>query len=108
MLEAVVLGDQPGTASALKMCYAGWSKASAALLLAIAAAAERLGVGDALRAEWEHSIPELPDALARAGRSADEKGWRWIAEMREIAATLRSVDEPDGFHEAAAQIFERR
>ena len=108
LLEAVVLGEEPGTASALKMCYAGWSKASAALLLAIAAAAERLGVADALRAEWEHSIPELPEELARAARSADAKGWRWIGEMREIAATLRSVDEPDGFHEAAAQVFERR
>ena len=108
LLDAVVLGEEPGTASALKMCYAGWSKASAALLLAIAAAAERLGVADALRAEWEHSIPELPDELARAERSADAKGWRWIGEMREIAATLRSVDEPDGFHEAAAQVFERR
>jgi 3-hydroxyisobutyrate dehydrogenase-like beta-hydroxyacid dehydrogenase len=108
LLEPVVLGEEPGTASALKMCYAGWSKASAALLLAIAAAAERLGVADALRAEWEHSIPELPEELARAERSADAKGWRWIGEMREIAATLRSVDEPDGFHEAAAQVFERR
>jgi 3-hydroxyisobutyrate dehydrogenase-like beta-hydroxyacid dehydrogenase len=108
LLEAVVLGEEPGTASALKMCYAGWSKASAALLLAIAAAAERLGVADALRAEWEHSIPELPEELARARRAADAKGWRWIGEMREIAATLRSVDEPDGFHEAAAQVFERR
>lgn len=108
LLEAVVLGEEPGTASALKMCYAGWSKASAALLLAIASAAERLGVADALRAEWEHSIPELPDELARAERSAEAKGWRWIGEMREIAATLRSVDEPDGFHEAAAQVFERR
>lgn len=108
LLEAVVLGEEPGTASALKMCYAGWSKASAALLLAIASAAERLGVADALLAEWEHSIPELPDELARAIRAADAKGWRWIGEMREIAATLRSVDEPDGFHEAAAQVFERR
>jgi 3-hydroxyisobutyrate dehydrogenase-like beta-hydroxyacid dehydrogenase len=108
LLEAVVLDEEPGTASALKMCYAGWSKASAALLLAIAAAAERLGVADALRAEWEHSIPELPAELARANRAADTKGWRWAGEMREIAATLRSVDQPDGFHEAAAQVFERR
>ena len=108
LLEPVVLGEEPGTASALKMCYAGWSKASAALLLAIADAAARLGVSEALLAEWEHSIPELPEELARANRSADAKGWRWSGEMREIAATLRAVGEPDGFHEAAAQVFERR
>ena len=107
LLEPVVLGEEPGTASALKMCYAGWSKASAALLLAIAEAADRLGVAEALRAEWEHSIPELPAELERAARSADAKGWRWAGEMREIAATLRAVGQPDGFHDAAAQVFER-
>ena len=58
--------------------------------------------------EWEHSIPSLPDRVAQARRAADEKGWRWVAEMREIAATLAAVDLPAGFHEAAAEVFERR
>lgn len=107
-LEPVVLGDEPGLASALKACYAGWSKGSAALLLALAAAAEELGVGEALRAEWARSVPDVPERLDAAVRSADAKGWRWIGEMREIAATLRAAGQPGGFHDAAADVFERR
>ena len=105
-LEPVVLDAQPGTASALKACYAGWTKGSAALLIALAEAAEALGVRDALEAEWERSIPELPRRLA-GRRSAAAKGWRWVGEMEEIAATLRAAGQPDGFHTAAADVFRR-
>jgi 3-hydroxyisobutyrate dehydrogenase-like beta-hydroxyacid dehydrogenase len=107
-LEPRVLGEEPGTASALKMCYAGWTKGSAALLLAVADAAHALGVGDELAAEWELSVPGLSDRLAAAERSARTKGWRWVGEMREIEATLRAAGLPGGFHEAAAETFERR
>ena len=107
-LEPVVLGGEVGTASALKMCYAAWTKGSAALLLTVAEAAERLGLGDELRAEWEHSIPGLVERLEGAARSADAKGWRWTGEMREIVATFRAAGVPGGFHEAAAETFERR
>jgi 3-hydroxyisobutyrate dehydrogenase-like beta-hydroxyacid dehydrogenase len=107
-LEPRVLGEEPGTASALKMCYAGWTKGSAALLLTLADAAEALGVGDQLRAEWELSLPGLAERLAGSERSARAKGWRWVGEMREIEATLRAAGLPGGFHEAAAETFERR
>ena len=102
-LEPRVLGDEIGTASALKMCYAAWTKGSAALLLAVADAAERLGIGDALRAEWEHSLPRVPTRLEQARRSAAAKGWRWIGEMEEIEATLGA-----GFHSAAADVYRRQ
>jgi 3-hydroxyisobutyrate dehydrogenase-like beta-hydroxyacid dehydrogenase len=107
-LEAVVLGDEVGTASALKMCYAAWTKGSAALLLTVAEAAERLGLADELRAEWERSLPGLLGRLEAAARSADAKGWRWAGEMREIVTTFREAGVPGGFHEAAAETFERR
>jgi 3-hydroxyisobutyrate dehydrogenase-like beta-hydroxyacid dehydrogenase len=107
-LEPVVLGGEVGTASALKMCYAAWTKGSAALLLTVAEAAERLGLGDELRAEWEHSLPGLTERLEAAAHSADAKGWRWTSEMREIVATFRAAGVPGGFHEAAAETFERR
>jgi 3-hydroxyisobutyrate dehydrogenase-like beta-hydroxyacid dehydrogenase len=107
-LEPVVLGGDVGTASALKMCYAAWTKGSAALLFTVAEAAERLGLADELRAEWEHSIPGLVERLEGAARAADAKGWRWTGEMREIVATFRAAGVPGGFHEAAAETFERR
>jgi len=107
-LPTPVLDAGPTTASALKMAYAGWTKGSAALLLAIRAAARAHGVEDALLAEWEQSIPALPDRSRQAARAADEKGWRWVAEMQEIAATMTAAGLPPGFHEAAAEVFRAR
>ena len=107
-LETLVLDGERTAASALKMAYAGWTKGTAARLLTMRAAARAHGVEEALVREWEHSIPSLPDRSAQAARAADEKGWRWVAEMREIAATLAAADLPSGFHEAAAEVFERR
>ena len=103
-----VLGADPVAASALKMAYAGWTKGSAALLLTVRAAARAYGVEDALLAEWEQSLPALQDRSVQAARSADEKGWRWVAEMEEIAATMAAAGLPDGFHEAAAEVFRAR
>ncbi|MBD0338350.1 MAG: NAD(P)-dependent oxidoreductase [Thermoleophilia bacterium] len=108
VLEPVVIGDEIGAASALKLCYAAWTKGSAALLLTVAEAAERLGLGEALRAEWERSQPGLAEQLASAARAADAKGWRWVAEMREIESTLLAAGLPGGYHGAAAETFEQR
>jgi 3-hydroxyisobutyrate dehydrogenase-like beta-hydroxyacid dehydrogenase len=107
-LEALVLDGEPTAASALKMAYAGWTKGTAALLLTMREAARAYGVEDTLVREWQHSIPSLPERSVQAARQADTKGWRWVAEMREIAATLGAADLPTGFHEAAAEVFERR
>ena len=107
-LQAAVLDGEPTAASALKMAYAGWTKGTAALLLTMREAARAHGVEDALVREWEHSMPSLPERSMHAARQADEKGWRWVAEMREIAATLGAAELPTGFHEAAAEVFERR
>ncbi len=106
-LEAFVLSDRVGDASALKLAYAAWSKGTAAMLLAIRDVARAHDVEQALRDEWELSIPELPALLARAERSAGEKGWRWAGEMDEIAATFAAAGAPDGFHRAAAEVYRR-
>jgi hypothetical protein len=42
-----------------------------------------------------------------AAQAATTKGWRWIAEMEEIAATLETAGLPSGFHQAAAEAFRR-
>jgi len=106
-VEAKVLSGEPGAASALKMAYAAWTKGSAALLLATRAAAEANGVGDALDTEWRTSLPGLDERLAAASRSARGKGWRWVAEMEEIAQTFAAAGLPTGFHEAAAEMYRR-
>jgi 3-hydroxyisobutyrate dehydrogenase-like beta-hydroxyacid dehydrogenase len=106
-LDARVLSDEPGAASALKAAYAGWTKGSAALLLTVRELARAEGVEDALLEEWRLSIPELEEQAAGAERSAARKGWRWIGEMEEIARGMDAHDLPTGFHEAAAEVFRR-
>jgi 3-hydroxyisobutyrate dehydrogenase-like beta-hydroxyacid dehydrogenase len=94
-------------ASAVKMAYASWTKGSAALLLAARALARAEGVEDDLLAEWDLSQPGLAGRSARAAGSAAAKGWRWVAEMEEIAAAMAASGLPDGFHRAAAEVFRR-
>jgi 3-hydroxyisobutyrate dehydrogenase-like beta-hydroxyacid dehydrogenase len=94
-------------ASAIKMAYAGWTKGTAALLLALRALARSEGVEDTLLAEWALSQPQLAERSRGAAQSAMAKGWRWVAEMEEIAASLAAAGLPDGFHQAAAEVFRR-
>jgi hypothetical protein len=96
-----------GAASALKMAYAGWTKGTSALILAIRALARAEGVEDALLAEWAMSQPALAARSEGAAASAAAKGWRWIAEMEEIAAAMTADGLPGGFHQAAAEIYRR-
>jgi hypothetical protein len=104
-LDARVLSDRAGEASALKMVYAAATKGGAALLLASRATARAHGVEDALLAEWRLSLPGLEEDSLAAARSAAAKGWRWVGEMEEIAATFAAAGLPDGFHRAAAEVF---
>jgi 3-hydroxyisobutyrate dehydrogenase-like beta-hydroxyacid dehydrogenase len=94
-------------ASAIKMAYAAWTKGTAAMLLTARALARAEGVEDALLAEWAMSQPHLATQSGRAATSAATKGWRWIAEMEEIAHCMAEAGLPDGFHQAAAEIYRR-
>jgi 3-hydroxyisobutyrate dehydrogenase-like beta-hydroxyacid dehydrogenase len=101
----VVEGDC--AASALKMSYAAWTKITAALVLGIEATAREHGVADALHAEWDLSGLDLAERLAAGEGAARSKGWRWVDEMRQIAATFGAAGQPDGFGAAAAEVFDR-
>jgi 3-hydroxyisobutyrate dehydrogenase-like beta-hydroxyacid dehydrogenase len=92
-------------ASAVKMAYAAWTKGTAAMLLAIRELARREGVEEALLEEWDLSQPELRARYERALRSAEVKGWRWVGEMEEIAASFEADGLPGGFHRAAAEVY---
>jgi hypothetical protein len=107
IVDARVVSDEPGAASALKMSYASWTKGSSALLLAARALARAEGVEETLLKEWDLSLPELPERSATASRSALRKGWRWVGEMNEIASSYAAAGLPDGFHRAASEIYRR-
>jgi len=107
LTPVILRNDNPVAASALKMAYASWTKGSAALLLAARALARAEGVQDSLLAEWSLSQPGLGGRSLGAARSAAAKGWRWVGEMEEIAASMTSDGLPGGFHQAAAEVFRR-
>lgn len=103
-IETEVLAGGIGRASALKICFAAYSKGTIALGAAVLAAARRLDVFDDLERQWERSGPSLPD-LERQIANVAPKTWRWVAEMREIAATFESAGVPGGFHRGAEEIY---
>ena len=105
-LEPRVIDDQAGSASALKMAFSAWTKGSTALLAAIRALAEAEGVGDALQAQWQTLLPDLAEGSDRRIAASGVKAWRYIGEMKEIARTFSDRDLPEGFHIAAAEVFQ--
>ena len=106
-LEAIDLDAEAGAASALKMCYAGFTKGSAALLLSLRAAARAYGVEEGLLGEWARSQPGLEKRSVRAAATTAPKAWRFAGEMEEIASTLEAAGLPEGFHRAAAEAYRR-
>jgi 3-hydroxyisobutyrate dehydrogenase-like beta-hydroxyacid dehydrogenase len=106
-LSAIVIDGPAGAASALKMCYAAYTKGTTALLAAILAVAGREGVGQPLTEEWARSQPDLASYSAARVQSSTAKAWRFVGEMEEIAATFEQAGVPGGFHQAAAEIYSR-
>jgi 3-hydroxyisobutyrate dehydrogenase-like beta-hydroxyacid dehydrogenase len=106
-LDARVAEGPLYAASTVKMAYAAWTKGSSALLLAARALARAGGVERTLLAEWSLSQQALGQQSEGAAGAAAAKGWRWVAEMEEIAASMAAAGLPSGFHEAAADIYDR-
>lgn len=105
-LETKIIGEEIGKASALKMCYAAYSKGTTALLAGILATAESLGVREELYQQWDMDDPSFSDQVNRRVRRVTAKAWRFEGEMHEIASTFQEAGLPDGFHDAAAEIYQ--
>ena len=106
-LETKIIGYEIGRASALKMCYAAYNKGTTALLVAILATAESLGVRNELYKQWNMDDPIFSEQANRRAIRVTAKAWRFEGEMYEIASTFRDAGLPDGFHDAAAEIYNR-
>jgi 3-hydroxyisobutyrate dehydrogenase-like beta-hydroxyacid dehydrogenase len=105
-VEAVPLGEELGGASALKMAFASFQKASRVLAALAHALADEHGVTDALLAEAQR-MPALilgdRDFLPKvAGRA-----WRWSPELREVARTLDDAGLPPDLADATAAVLQR-
>jgi 3-hydroxyisobutyrate dehydrogenase-like beta-hydroxyacid dehydrogenase len=100
--------DRPvGSSSALKMSYGAVQKGLTALQALSLSMADAYGVEDLLATEWDRSSPGTTDDVRRRIAVAGPKAWRWVGEMEEIADTATAVGLPEGFHRAAAELFEQ-
>ncbi|MGH3737745.1 MAG: DUF1932 domain-containing protein [Micromonosporaceae bacterium] len=105
-VEAVKLDGHLGAASALKMAYASYQKATRTLAAVAHALAADYGVTNYLLSEAARSTrsplaePDyLPSVAARA--------WRWTPEMREIADALSTEGLPSDLARATASVLAR-
>lgn len=106
-LETKIIGSEIGKASALKMCYAAYTKGTTALLSAILAVAESLGVREELYQQWDMDDKGFSEQVNQRVRRTIAKAWRFEGEMHEIASTFHEAGLPEGFHQAAAEIYHR-
>ena len=104
-LDVRVLGDEIGQASGIKMCYAGLTKGLAGLAAHLLIVAERQGLSEPLRAEFETSQKVLLDYLSRSMLTMPPKAHRWIGEMHEIAATYEQYGMTPKIFEGEADVF---
>ncbi|MEW6671970.1 MAG: DUF1932 domain-containing protein [Thermodesulfobacteriota bacterium] len=106
-LETGVIGGEIGKASALKMCYAAFTKGTTALLCAILATASAYHVSEELYEEWSRNGSKFADESKEKVQLVTKKAWRFIGEMKEISSTFQAAGLPGGFHEAAADVYTR-
>ena len=100
-VDTIVVGDEVGTASAVKMCTASVYKGSVALLTEALLTARANGVLDHVLDD----LGDLADGAARSiARSATKSG-RYVAEMREIAATQAAAGLTPTLFEAMATVY---
>jgi 3-hydroxyisobutyrate dehydrogenase-like beta-hydroxyacid dehydrogenase len=104
-LTLVDLGDEIGTASAIKMAYSALNKGTDALLAAVLLAAERLGVRAPLMRELEGSQAELLKRMRARVPYLGATARRFAPEMAEIAQTYESVGVTPQFHRGAEWLY---
>jgi 3-hydroxyisobutyrate dehydrogenase-like beta-hydroxyacid dehydrogenase len=97
----VVLGTPIGSASALKMCTASVYKGLNGLVTQAMRVAGRHGVLDQVLADLGGNGLDRSAAVAIAATKAD----RYVAEMREIAATQSEAGLTPALFDAFAEIY---
>ena len=99
----VVVGDRIGTASAVKMCTASVYKGLSGLMTQALRAAKHYDVARYVLADLTDGGGYRP---ARQVTMAATKAWRFVGEMREIAATQGAAGLPAELFEAMATVFD--
>ena len=101
-VQVVVVGDDVGLASAVKMSTASVYKGTALLLAQALRAADHYGVLD-------HVLDDLGEVASGAGRRiarAAAKADRYVGEMHEISAAQAAAGLEPALFEAMARVYE--
>ena len=106
-VERIVVGDEIGAASAVKMSTASVYKGSSALLLHALLAAHANGVLEHVLSDLRAGTPELVANVERRLVLAATKSGRYVGEMHEIAATQSAAGLTPDLFEAMAAVYER-
>jgi 3-hydroxyisobutyrate dehydrogenase-like beta-hydroxyacid dehydrogenase len=106
-LDVRPMEGPPGTASALKMAYAGVTKGLIAVASSMILGASRAGVADALAAELRSSEAQLFGSLSRRILDMLPKAYRWVAEMHEISTFLEVEPGSAEIYRGAAALYEQ-
>jgi 3-hydroxyisobutyrate dehydrogenase-like beta-hydroxyacid dehydrogenase len=104
-LEVRPIGEEVGTASALKMCYAALTKGFTALATELLVAAQLLGVNEELAKELADSQAQHHATMARQIPRMPSVAHRWIGEMEEIAKTFAELGLTPRILEGAADLY---
>jgi 3-hydroxyisobutyrate dehydrogenase-like beta-hydroxyacid dehydrogenase len=105
-LDVRVVGDEVGLASAVKMCTASVYKGFTGLLTHALVTADAHGVLPQVLDDLHDSFPQQLDRAARLVAVSATKADRYVAEMREIAATQASAGLTPALFEAFAEAYE--
>jgi 3-hydroxyisobutyrate dehydrogenase-like beta-hydroxyacid dehydrogenase len=105
-LDVRPIGERPGDASAVKMCYAALTKGTTALMTELSVAAERLGVTAALRQEFSESQQAALERMAHGVPAMIPKAHRWVGEMEEIAKTFEDCGLTPKTYLGVAEIYD--
>ena len=104
-VDRIVVGDEVGAASAVKMSTASVYKGSSALLLQALLAAQANGVLEHVLDDLRTAAPELVTHVERRLANAAAKSGRYVAEMREIAETQAAAGLTPALFEAMAEVY---
>jgi hypothetical protein len=103
-VQPVVVSDRIGTASAVKMCTASVYKGLSGLMTQALRAAGHYDVAEHVLADLTNGGGYRP---ARQVALAATKAWRFVGEMREIAAAQEAAGLPPELFQAMAMVFEQ-
>jgi len=106
-IRSRVVGDEVGTASAVKMCTASVYKGTTALWAQALQTAYAEGVLDIVIDDLQEAFPGQLPGVGRRIAIATSKSARFVGEMEQIALTQRAAGASGELFEAMAAVYRR-